>query len=51
MCGIAGLLRWDGTPVSAGLLRTLGDSMVHRAPPQTVTKAYDAAISTSLMVA
>ncbi|MCH8275424.1 MAG: asparagine synthase (glutamine-hydrolyzing) [Armatimonadetes bacterium] len=32
MCGIAGLLRWDGTPVSAKLLRTLGDSMVHRGP-------------------
>ena len=51
MCGIGGLLRWDGIPVSADLLRTLNESMVHRGPPQMVTKAYDAAISTSLMVA
>jgi asparagine synthase (glutamine-hydrolysing) len=32
MCGIAGIIRWDGRPVAEGELRTMCGAMVHRGP-------------------
>lgn len=32
MCGIAGLLQFDGSPVSAPLIKRMSDSLIHRGP-------------------
>ena len=32
MCGIAGVLNFDGQPVSRELLKRMGDSLIHRGP-------------------
>lgn len=32
MCGIAGVLRFDGGPVDAGLVKAMTDSLAHRGP-------------------
>ncbi|MEW6325079.1 MAG: asparagine synthase (glutamine-hydrolyzing) [Nitrospirota bacterium] len=32
MCGICGILRWDGEPVEGALVRAMADRMIHRGP-------------------
>jgi asparagine synthase (glutamine-hydrolysing) len=32
MCGICGIMRWDGEPVNPATLRGMADAMVHRGP-------------------
>ena len=32
MCGIAGIIRWDGAPVAEGELRAMCGAMTHRGP-------------------
>ena len=32
MCGIAGIVRWDGRPIDKGELRDMCRVMVHRGP-------------------
>jgi asparagine synthase (glutamine-hydrolysing) len=32
MCGICGIIRWDGEPVRAATVRGMADAMIHRGP-------------------
>jgi len=32
MCGICGIMRWDGRPVSAATVRAMTDALTHRGP-------------------